>query len=115
MKASFPTNYEELVRDLLAQGSFSFEVKIENKEKFLRALDRCRRHKSLWPQPDSIFGRLKWFFYGLYTIILNSFAFRNDKGGSSAVTYFDVASDYISSVEGRDFNETTTITYVART
>jgi len=116
MKPSFPTNYDELVQDLLTRGSFTFKIKIENEKKFLRALNRCRQERFLRAHLDSIFGRIKWFFYGIYTTVLTEFDFRNDREGSSALNYFSIAYDYISSVEGGDSNETTqTITYIART
>ena len=98
------------------RGSYSFELKIEHKDKLRKALNRCRRSRALLDQANSFFGRLKFTFYAIYADLLSEFVFRNDEGGSAAVTYFFVASHYIVSVEGRDLNKTTTrITYNART
>ena len=115
MKPSFPSSYDELIQDLLNRGSYSFEIKIKNKENLRKALNRCRRSRLLMDRADRL-GKLNFFLYEMYKLLLTEITFRNDSGGRMAVSYYDAALHCISSIEGRDLNETMTkITFVAST
>ena len=116
MKPSFPLKYDALIQELLNRGSYSFEVNIENKENLRKAFNRCRRARLLMSNDRSQFGKLKFGVYDMYRVLLMEFTFRNDSGARLAVTYYSVALHCITSIEGKDLNETMTrVTFVAST
>jgi len=115
MKPQFPLKYDELIEDLKNKGSFSFEYKIENKDKLRIALGRLSRAANLAPRTNSFLEKLRYGSYSLYVDILHSFIFDKDEGAHWAASYYRTALHHIEEVRGSDLDETTaSITFIAR-
>ena len=116
MKPPFPTDYDELIKDLHTRGSYSFELKKVNKRAFKMAVDRTNKSVKLTRTAKTKIDMLKVLLFNTYVELLHDFLFCNDKGVKWAIIYYRTALPHISTIGGEDVNDTLCrVTFNART
>jgi hypothetical protein len=106
MKPNFSLKYDEIIEQLLQEGSHSFDFKKKNKKQLKKALDRAMKARYFLDRARTIWGKLRVLFYGMYSGILDKIYLRDDWGARWAVRYLEVTCHYVTEVEGKDIDET---------